>query len=306
VRALKTSPQSVARLAFSSCGTRLAAGGSGMKVCFWDITAAQVKPTTLRTFDGRSQYLAFLPNGKLFAVSTTGQYATFDPETDTDVRGKLASQWTGDLVPNADFTAFFGTGWQARKWAYDGAKLTLLWEQELPGELTCGGYCDGGALTAYGQYLAPITTESGRASLHSRYAETGRLLDVYRLASARVLHFTLFPESRTVAFIREKADKGTATNAVMLGKYFAKCDALVKAKAGEKDVYTALAVHPTGARLAVGCGDGTVRTFDVKSWRELTAHKWFDRAVRALAYAPSGLTAAAGSEGGAVVVWDAE
>jgi hypothetical protein len=49
-----------------------------------------------------------------------------------------------------------------------------------------------------------------------------------------------------------------------------------------------------------------VRTFDVKSWRELTAHKWFDRAVRALAYAPSGLTAAAGSEGGAVVVWDAE
>lgn len=306
MRALETTKQTVTRLAFAPCGTRLAAGGSGSKVCFWDVTAAKVKPTTLPTFDGRSQYLAFLPNGKLFAVSGLGEYATFDPDTGTHARDKLKSRWTGDLVPNADFTAFYGTGWRARKWAYDGAKLEQLWELETPGDMQHGGYGDGGALTTSGEYVAPLATDSGRTSLHRRAADTGALLGTRPLANASVLHFTLFPDGRTVAFLREKAYKGTTANAIMLGTLDGKFAALVKAESGEKDVYTALAVHPTGERLAVGCGDGTVRTFDVKSRREVSAHKWLEGPVRVLAYAPNGLTAAAGGEGGAVVVWDAE
>lgn len=306
MRALKTTPHTVTRLAFSPCGSRLAAGGSGRKVCFWNVAAAKVKPTTLPTFDGRSQYLAFLPNGKLFAMSSLGQYATYDPDTGTDARGKLASRWTGDLVPSADFTAFYGTGWKARKWTYDGATLTQRWELETPGDMQHGGYCDGAAVTASGAYLAPLSTNSGATSLHTRDGATGRLVDTRRLANASVLHFALFPDGRTVAFLREKAYKGTTANAIMLGTLDGKFGPLVKAKSGEKDVYTALAVHPTGERIAVGCGDGTVRTFDAKSRREVSAHKWLEGPVRALVYAPNGLTAAAGGENGAVVVWDAE
>jgi WD40 repeat protein len=89
---------------------------------------------------------------------------------------------------------------------------------------------------------------------------------------------------------------------------------------GPPERIDALAFSPDGRRLLAGGAVGTVRLWDVPdpappdeggtvTWaaaaaRELAAFDWQIGPVTALAFAPDGLTAAAGSTNGKIVVWD--
>ncbi len=68
--------------------------------------------------------------------------------------------------------------------------------------------------------------------------------------------------------------------------------------------FTGLAVHPDGRRVFATCNDETVREYDAVTLHELRAYAWKVGKLRCLAVAPDGLTAAAGSDTGKVVVWD--
>ena len=68
--------------------------------------------------------------------------------------------------------------------------------------------------------------------------------------------------------------------------------------------FTGLAVHPEGRRVFATCNDGTVREYDAVTLRELRAYAWKVGKLTCIAVAPDGLTAAAGSDTGKVVVWD--
>ena len=54
------------------------------------------------------------------------------------------------------------------------------------------------------------------------------------------------------------------------------------------------------------CNDETVREYDAITLQELRAYAWKVGKLRCVAVAPDGLTAAAGSDTGKVVVWDLE
>jgi len=58
--------------------------------------------------------------------------------------------------------------------------------------------------------------------------------------------------------------------------------------------------------LISGSADGTVRVWEVETARELHAYRWWGGGtwVTGLALAPDGMTAAAASVDGTVVVWD--
>jgi WD40 repeat protein len=69
---------------------------------------------------------------------------------------------------------------------------------------------------------------------------------------------------------------------------------------------TGLAFHPTGRYLATASNDRTVRLWEVGSWRQVTAYTWAAGRMRSVAFAPDGLTAAAGGEAGQFVLFDVD
>jgi WD40 repeat protein len=54
----------------------------------------------------------------------------------------------------------------------------------------------------------------------------------------------------------------------------------------------------------VGCDDGSVRFFDLASGRQSAAFGWDLGRMNVLAFAPDGMTIAAGGSSPDVVVWD--
>jgi WD40 repeat protein len=66
------------------------------------------------------------------------------------------------------------------------------------------------------------------------------------------------------------------------------------------------AFSPDGTRLALACGTGGVRFLDAPTGNELQRFHWSIGAVWSVAFAPDGLTCAAGGENGQVVIWDVD
>ena len=60
------------------------------------------------------------------------------------------------------------------------------------------------------------------------------------------------------------------------------------------------------ATLATAGRDGTVRFWDAAAARERHCFAWGQSPVRVLAFAPDGLTCAAGTDAGQVFLWDVE
>ena len=71
-----------------------------------------------------------------------------------------------------------------------------------------------------------------------------------------------------------------------------------------------LAFSPDGKTLALGCGDGTVRRFEVGTRRVLpelihaAKRSGRDRGIPALAFSNDGRKLASGNREGTIVVWD--
>jgi hypothetical protein len=74
---------------------------------------------------------------------------------------------------------------------------------------------------------------------------------------------------------------------------------------GQRGNVRAVAFHPSGRFLAVGCPDETVRFWEVASGRELAQFAWDAGRAASLAFSPDGLTVAAQTDR-AIVVWDVD
>jgi hypothetical protein len=82
-------------------------------------------------------------------------------------------------------------------------------------------------------------------------------------------------------------------------------------KASEAERFTpapvpllSLAWSPDGGVLALGCADGAVRFWARRTGRETHSYDWGVGAASSVAFAPDGMTCAAGGEKGQIVVWD--
>jgi WD40 repeat protein len=70
--------------------------------------------------------------------------------------------------------------------------------------------------------------------------------------------------------------------------------------------YTAAAFSPDGKLLATTCSDTTVTLWDTATWQPVRRHGCKIGRLRAVAFAPDGLTCAAGSDSGQVVLFDVD
>jgi WD40 repeat protein len=70
--------------------------------------------------------------------------------------------------------------------------------------------------------------------------------------------------------------------------------------------FNGVAFSPDGRWLATAHNDQTVRFFDTRTWREHIGFDWQIGPVVAVAFAPDGMRAAAGSNKGKIVLWDVD
>jgi WD40 repeat protein len=70
--------------------------------------------------------------------------------------------------------------------------------------------------------------------------------------------------------------------------------------------FTDIAFHPSGRYLAAASNDRTVKLFDTATWTAAGAFAWDAGRMRSVAFAPDGLTAAAGGENGRLVLFDVD
>jgi WD40 repeat protein len=70
--------------------------------------------------------------------------------------------------------------------------------------------------------------------------------------------------------------------------------------------FTDLAFDPTSRLLAVASNDSTIKLFETEHWSQLSSFSWGSGKMRSVCFAPDGLTAAAGSSSGQVVIWDVD
>ena len=69
---------------------------------------------------------------------------------------------------------------------------------------------------------------------------------------------------------------------------------------------TDIAFHPSGRYLAAASNDRTVKLFDTAAWTLAGAFAWDAGRMRSVAFAPDGLTAAAGGENGWLILFDVD
>jgi len=309
VLALKTSKQTVERFAFSADGRYLAVAGSSWKVHLWDLAAKRLKAQTLPTLTGGTgapgcqfDWLGFLPNGQLFSLSAMGEYVVHDPATGKTAQATLGRGRVGETAAEADCSAFYSTGWETRKWRFDGRKLHEVWNFKVQGHLRGGR--GGSVLMPDGTLVSAVSNGSNRTWLHARDSTTGELRGQHHGANSLIRDLTLLADGKTLAFVREQEYCGPTRNAIMVGTVGSKFEPLVMVKKQGEKLYTSLALHPSGKWLAVGQADGVVRIFDTATWKEMVAYEWPVKPIEGVAFAPDGLKAAAGGEDGKFVVWD--
>lgn len=306
---LKTSKQTVMRFAFSADGRYLAVAGSGRKVHLWDLAAKKLKATTLPTLlhgtgtpGGQFVWLGFLPGGRLFSLGAMGEYAVHDPATGKTAQASLKRWWIGETVAEGDCSAFYSTSREVKKWRFDGRELHQVWNVEVSGNQLSGR--GGTVLTPEGELIAAVSNFNNRTWLHAYDSVAGEFRGERGGANSLIRDLTLLADGKTLAFVREQEYRGPARNAIMVGAVGEKFEPLVVVKKKGEELYTSLAVHPSGKWLAVGQADGVVRIFDTSRWKEAIAYEWPVKPIEGVAFALDGLKAVAGGADGKVVVWD--
>lgn len=226
----------------------------------------------------------------------------------------------GDMLA-AGCAAWWGSPAQVRRWNLaDGRELSAFRGHQ--GRITALAYSPDGLTLATGSKdrtirLWDATSGRERGGFAARMADLLRLIGIGNQEEelrAAVVNET---EIRSLAFSPDGTMIAAATGwratlwSVVEGKLLAN----LKDHSAFVDT---VAFSPDGRTLATASRDGTVKFWDVslavaigetnprKAGKVAATYSWDLGKVYSVAFAPDGLCAAAGGEGGQVVVWDVD
>jgi hypothetical protein len=280
-------------LAWSPNGRFIAAGGNGAGIMVWDVEAATPGRRVLSAGHG-GQTMKFCPaTGHLYVVFQSGGVWAYDPQT--------GGEWR--RLP-----AVYGVGYTGLA-VFDDGRTVVLRRSRYPsssGESGLVGYAVGpdGALTeswarpddhAFAFTARPRTKQLFGAHLESwqahgfewRTAATGALVGSLVLPpGSRLARWVLAPDGEQVAWLAE--------HTLYLQRL---TESAPRVLPSEGQFRRGLAWAPDGRTLAVGAG-ATVQLLDPSALVALRTFDWGTGKVRAIAFSPDGLRAAASAEGG--------
>jgi len=284
-------------LSFSADGQTLAACvRGGRKVAFWNLATGAFQRWHAYVDDAVSS-IAFSPDGPWFAVgSAVGMVLPYHyPELNYD--GEFHPSGFRSRIPVSALA--FGctkdrTGCHIAMTA--GALLAALLDDDfsdvvLPG--SDNGYYRGIAFSPSGRFLAALDANAFQVQLWDVWAghhERTRELD----NEPRSVCFSSDGEVLAVAV----ASRVWLTDVPSLRTW----DSCTHGRGR----VTQVAGHPTQNIITSAGTDGTVRFWNAVDATEARTFDWEMGAVTAVAFAPDGLTCAAGSDRGQLVIWDVD
>ncbi len=126
--------------------------------------------------------------------------------------------------------------------------------------------------------------------------ESGETISRLKCGYSHVGHFTGSPDGRWVV--------GLLANTLLVwsGAYLHRPPRQYNNDSARQ--FTGLAFHPSGRFLATASNDKAIKLWDTESWQVVRNFVWKAGRMRSVAFAPDGLTAAAGGEDGEFLVFD--
>lgn len=279
-------------LALSPDGKTLATGNGGApSIKLWDVATGNEKfysmaftpdgnklmtgGSSVRFWDaGSGQEITALPNlmeGNRSPVLALA--CSFDGKrlaiTDGRFKVKVLDAFTGQEYFQLTDTSNYIS---SVSFSPDGKKLLT----GSRGAMASGRIWDG----VTGQQLVMIPGDSHAAA----FSPDGRVVAVGVYISANLSH------TKRNEFQLILADSATGER--------------IRVLADHSDAIYAAAFSPEGKRLAVGCGDGTVKLWEVSTGREIARLTGHGAAVKTLAFSPDGSRLATAGQEGLVRLWD--
>lgn len=289
-------------VAFSPCGSVLAAPAASQGVCLWPAFADVPKAEVLKLPIVTSR-IAFAPDGKtlyagndrLCGVSLPGRAVAGRFDLDAWRELWFAPSPDGSRVVAARVAQ---NPYESRIFAWPAGEFGRTeWEVPVAGQAWSRPHFapDGRTFVTCEHYLANRVLTVHAAT---RSAATGERLHLSPPRADTPDQVVRSPDGSTLAWV--------VRGAVYL--YPAAGDgaevAVVK-NTGAKH-FTGVAFHPSGRFLAATSNDETVKLYDTRTWSLARTHTWDIGRMRSVCFSPDGTLAAAGSDKGKVVVWDVD
>lgn len=289
----------VRSLAFSPDGRRLASSAEQVSAKLWDPTSGAAV-AELKGHWGNTSGVAFSPDGTMIATATAGSYVVlWDAGTLRPLSAGHAAGARHGPAFAADGGSVAGTGWnEVSVWSvpampypdelkYSGRRPDVVY-------LAKGirGRFDSVAFDPSGRWLA--ANGSLRAVVWDR--ATAAVVREIPHADTNAQTVVAFAPDGRLAFTHSKVVEihsldGGAEPVVLVG---------------HKLFVRAIGFTPDGATVMTAASDGTVRFWDAATGAPGRVFDWGIGRVYSAAFAPGGLTCAAGGEKGQLVVWDVD
>jgi WD40 repeat protein len=291
-------------VAFSPCGTKLAAGGYWGYVQLWDLDTrallAEYRPGT-----NNVSALSFAPNNRLFAFN--GFVAVYDADTHTALPGPARAR---GLIPTVLAAApwpveSYCVGYMGRRGitcrALTGEKL---WAATVPAPVA---FVYSGA-NLFPRPLVTAMQYSANGAFVAVGLGTGQTV-VLRADTGKAAHTV--GESLTAAVqavaLSPAGDRLAVCAGAALRLYALDGAPELRAEVrGGRTHYLSAAWHPSGEFFAVTNGGGVVEYRDADTGKRRAAYNWKVAKPTGVCFDATGTRAACGGKHGEAVVWDVD
>lgn len=304
-------------MAFSPSGEELAAVCGDGFLRIWEVSFGTVRRTAPAEETSSGYDLAYLPDGRIVFGGTS--LKVWDTVADSWQLIQPGSPWGrrlkvspgGDYLVEVDQTR--STDWTAGAGVL--VRSTADWELQpaMPEAInTTGGvafsrdrrFLATGHMATVGQRVHTLgildgieyATNEYDYLVHVRRWPNGLVERTIAGWKQAITHLAFSPDGRFLA--------GTAGPRLRIWDLEADREVALH-KRGTKH-FQGLSFTSDGRFMATVSNDETVRIWDAHTWAEHTTFTWQIGRLLNIAFAPDGLRAAAGSDKGQIVIWDAE